>query len=679
MNIRHGLSVALLATSPALQADETASRNISDEIIVTEVADTRSTPDWQVFDRTELGRGYRDLGDFLQQVNGMQVQTLGRDGDPVLVSMRGANANQTRVLVNGVAVNSGQYGSYDLNAIPLNQIERIEIIQAGSDNSDGIVTDDAIGGTLNIVTRQDLEGSTRLSSSVGSGNSISTAVQYPLGANTSVLVDHRESDNNGAFPVPSPYANPGNRNDEQPLRNARYEHNSLMLNHRQQVVAATVQLQDEYKQLPDYYRNSPNNRASLANRSGFGQLEGDFSLGNTQRFYQHWQVYHSLRHEQYRDPQGILGQTDDNNRYRYQQSEGQFSSQTDIGQWNVGSQLQFTEQTYQSRYLLDTDAVSCDSLAGHCNQFSWMQELQAGAQASWRGNQGQQWLLNVIHHQREDMSRAASNNQLDTTRDNSEWTSWLTSWRQEHDWQTSHASWQLSLKQARRLPSLYERFGDHGLMVGNDELQPENSRSLSLDTHLDTELFRREQSLDVSLFNRDLTNAIVAIYEDTGAGRYENTSNATLQGLEWQVRSRLDSSSLDQQRWHLKLAGSHYQSETRSDSIKSLDHQQLASIYHQRGMASLAWQYEAAVTRIYQLELSGELADDLWLDRSNLVRGDQRQLLNLNGSYQFGNAAEDFCGEAGLRVRNLANHFFRDYTGRPDSGRQWNLYLTLYL
>ncbi|MCY0963866.1 TonB-dependent receptor [Parathalassolituus penaei] len=678
MNIRPWLPLLLISAAPVLHAEPDPIQ-VTDEIIVTGEAETTSTPDWQVYDQTELSRGYRDLGDFLQQVNGLQVQTLGREGDPVVVSMRGANANQTRVLVNGIAINNSQYGSYDLNAIPMNQIERIEIIQAGSDNSAGIMGDDAIGGTINIVTRDDLDGTTRIQGSIGSGNSFSTSLQQPLGDRTSLLYDHRESDNNGRYPVASPYADPTNRNDWQALRNARYEHNSLLLSHRADILTATVQVQDEYKQLPDYYRNSPNNTASLANRSGYLRLEGDFALGEQQRFYQHWQLFQSLRHETYRDPQKILGQSEDDNRYRYTQSEGQFSSQTDVASWTFTGQLKMTEQTYRSRYLLDQDAVACDSLVGHCNQFSWMQESEAGLQSVWEGQNDQQWLLNVTHHQRNEMARPDGNNDLDTTRNSSQWPSLMSSWRQLHDWQQTHASWQVAVKSARRLPSLYERFGDHGLMVGNDELLPEDSITISLDTTLDTELAGRNQSLNISLFNRELDNAIVAIYEDTGAGRYENTSSASMQGLEWQLRSQLDGDNNDNQHWHLKLAGSHYQSETRSDTVKSLDGQQLAGIYHQRGLASIDWQYTARKDSIYQIELAGELADDLWLDRSNLVRGDQRRLMNLTGSYQFGNSSADYCGETGLRIRNLTNHFFRDYTGRPDNGRQWSLYITLYL
>lgn len=691
--IRHFLPwttlACLLGIHLPARADD--SHNM-EQILVTAVQEQQTAPDFQVFDHNELNRGFSNLGDFLQQVNGMQVQTLGGLGDPALVSIRGASASQTRLLVNGIAVNNGQYGHYDLNAIPLNQIERIEILQSSADASSGLISDDAIGGTINIVTRSQLDGSTRISTSLGSANTRAVSIAQPSGSHNSLTYDHQQSDNNFVNPVPSPWANPANQDEHQALNNNRYERNSLLLSHQRQTVTAQLQVQDEYKQIPDYFRNSPNNHAALASRSGYLQLDGDFRLGQKQPFYQHWQLFQSLRHEQYRDPQGILGQTEDNNRYRYQQSSGRFSSQTNIRNWTFSTGLEASEQTYQSRYLLDTDASDCSSLSGNCNQFSWQQDWQASAQARWQGDKGQQLTLSSGHHQQNSLSRPSGDTSLATTRDQRAWPSWLLQYRQEYALTTSNLWWQLGLKRALRTPSLYERYGDHGLMIGNNSLEPELSHSQTLDSGINGQLLGRPHRLTLTLFKRDLDNAIIALYDDTGAGRYENTSSAELQGLEWQLNSQLtarrqtpDSSSAQStdntsgSTWNLKLGGSHYRSLTHSDDVKSLDQKELAGIYHLRLLASLDWLYQTRSNERYNLQLSGELADGLWLDRSNLSSGDPRRLLNLSGSYQFGSITSNYCGETGLRISNLTNHFFHDYTDRPTNGRQWSLYLTLNL
>jgi iron complex outermembrane receptor protein len=73
------------------------------------------------------------------------------------LSLRALGAGRTLILIDGrrapVAPNVGN--AQDLNAIPLAAIERIEIL---SDGASAIYGSDAIGGVVNIITRQDFTG-----------------------------------------------------------------------------------------------------------------------------------------------------------------------------------------------------------------------------------------------------------------------------------------------------------------------------------------------------------------------------------------------------------------------------------------------------------------------------------------------------------------------------------------
>ncbi len=73
------------------------------------------------------------------------------------LSLRGIGSARTLVLIDGRRVpkapTSGQ--SQDLNAIPMGAIERIEIL---TDGASAIYGSDAIGGVVNIITRQDYQG-----------------------------------------------------------------------------------------------------------------------------------------------------------------------------------------------------------------------------------------------------------------------------------------------------------------------------------------------------------------------------------------------------------------------------------------------------------------------------------------------------------------------------------------
>lgn len=74
------------------------------------------------------------------------------------VNLRGLGQNRTLVLVNGrrfVAGGSGANSVVDLNAIPVNMIERVETLL---DGSSAIYGADAVAGVVNIITKRSFDG-----------------------------------------------------------------------------------------------------------------------------------------------------------------------------------------------------------------------------------------------------------------------------------------------------------------------------------------------------------------------------------------------------------------------------------------------------------------------------------------------------------------------------------------
>ncbi|OQM76976.1 TonB-dependent receptor domain-containing protein [Manganibacter manganicus] len=92
-----------------------------------------------------------DLPSLLKSYPGVSVTTNGGMGADSSVSLRGTTAAQTLVLVNGVRAGSATAGTVNLSSIPLSSIERIEIAKGGHSAQYGA---DAIGGIINIITRQ---------------------------------------------------------------------------------------------------------------------------------------------------------------------------------------------------------------------------------------------------------------------------------------------------------------------------------------------------------------------------------------------------------------------------------------------------------------------------------------------------------------------------------------------
>jgi len=108
--------------------------------------------DLTVINAAEIQRsGAQSLPQLLHRQPGVEVTINGGPGATSGVFLRGANAGQTLVLVDGLRIGSSSVGATALEAIPLDQIERIEILRGPASSLYGA---DAIGGVIQVFTKQ---------------------------------------------------------------------------------------------------------------------------------------------------------------------------------------------------------------------------------------------------------------------------------------------------------------------------------------------------------------------------------------------------------------------------------------------------------------------------------------------------------------------------------------------
>jgi iron complex outermembrane receptor protein len=119
--------------------------------------------------------GRATVGDIIQmlpaQTNGINAQTNNGGDGSTRVDIRGLGAARTLTLINGrrvVPSGTGANSSVDLNTIPLGVIERVEVLK---DGASAVYGSDAIGGVVNIITRNDFEGTEATLYSGGSSRS----------------------------------------------------------------------------------------------------------------------------------------------------------------------------------------------------------------------------------------------------------------------------------------------------------------------------------------------------------------------------------------------------------------------------------------------------------------------------------------------------------------------------
>ncbi len=163
------LMCAGAATTTSLQAfsaEESAEKVERIEVTGSRIkrVDMEGANPVQVITRADLvTSGITNMGDILQEipsVAGAGTNTAINNGGSgaIRVSLRGLGSPRTLVLVNGrrmVASGTGANSSVDLSTIPTAIVKRVEVLK---DGASAIYGSDAIGGVVNIITRDDFEG-----------------------------------------------------------------------------------------------------------------------------------------------------------------------------------------------------------------------------------------------------------------------------------------------------------------------------------------------------------------------------------------------------------------------------------------------------------------------------------------------------------------------------------------
>jgi len=105
-----------------------------------------------VITREEIAEsGAQNVGEVLKNRLGVGIRRYGTLGAQSEIALRGCSAYQTLVMVDGRPVNSISDGIADLSQFPIDNIERIEVVRGPVSALYGA---NALGGVINIITRE---------------------------------------------------------------------------------------------------------------------------------------------------------------------------------------------------------------------------------------------------------------------------------------------------------------------------------------------------------------------------------------------------------------------------------------------------------------------------------------------------------------------------------------------
>jgi vitamin B12 transporter len=125
-------------------------------IVITAARSEQALPDalpsTRVISRVEIEASQAaDLPALLRTLTAIDVSQAGPLGSQTSLFLRGADSRQTLVLVDGVPFGRADFGTASWQYLPLDQIERIEIVRG---NHSSVYGAQAIGGVVQIVTRR---------------------------------------------------------------------------------------------------------------------------------------------------------------------------------------------------------------------------------------------------------------------------------------------------------------------------------------------------------------------------------------------------------------------------------------------------------------------------------------------------------------------------------------------
>ena len=123
---------------------------------------------------------FSSLSEALESMAGVYIQRFGGNGSQAKVYLRGTSSNHSIVLMDGRRLTSTNDGRAELENIPLDSIERIEVVRGGLSSKYGA---DAIGGVIQIFTKDfgSISDINKVSVTLGSQNTLKEKIELKRG------------------------------------------------------------------------------------------------------------------------------------------------------------------------------------------------------------------------------------------------------------------------------------------------------------------------------------------------------------------------------------------------------------------------------------------------------------------------------------------------------------------
>jgi iron complex outermembrane receptor protein len=634
------LSILLFGLQAVSVRSFAAYAAVQDEIIVTasqfpadEIDTAYQTGHVTVLSSSEFAGDVATVADVLRKETGIQIRQSSGLGSYASVSVRGSTGAQVNIFLDGVRINDARGGHVDLSQFLLSGVDSIEIYRG---NVPVQLGNAGIGGAINIKTKSALsDNANQLNLGLGSFGSEKASLTLSAGNDTSRYLgalEHLSSDND--YELINNKQTPNNAADDriEKRQNAMFEHTSALLTTRHQLTGnmhlySVLTYFDKHNGIPEI-SNSPANRSKLDIENSSLQLKLTQSLADATSLS--YLVYGGLRQSRYDDTLNRIGL-----KTNLEETETRtVGLKTDLAQ-NYASHL-----INLSAHIRFEDFENHDLLRS-TSQILEREEYSVAIQDEWLSDSGK-WLLSgrLSHRSIRDVQNDSAQERV--TRH------YLDKHLGLRYQLTGTTSLSANIAEDIRVPDLLELFGDQGATTGNQDLKEE--QAWNLDMGIKTHLLAFD--IYTAVFYRQLTDAIVMIYDSRGIGQADNISKANLYGLELELSRRILPG------WDLTLKSTLQHSEDRSQ-IPSSRGNPLPGLYEQQASIVNSWYIDRLNLQLEYAHRSGGNYDTAAV--ASLQTSNQ---YHFSMSYTFNIHRVEF------QIMNLNDERIEDFNRYPGPGRR---------
>ncbi|MBK8398829.1 MAG: TonB-dependent receptor [Leptospiraceae bacterium] len=623
----------------------------------------------EVIDAEKFRGKYTSLTDVLEREAGVRVRRFGGLGSYSTLSIRGSNANQVRIYVDGVPLNNAQGGEINLSDLSFDNLEKIEIYKSGS--SPGF-SGSAIGGTVNLVTsKSSRKPSTRFLVSGGSLNTYKISASHNGSVNNvrySLFTQNEKSDQNFIFRSNNGTFFNSFDNFDDRRRNAQFNRYNFTGNLSFDVGQTVITFLNDFNYRQNGIPGPGNNQTKKVERE---YIRNTSSLGtNTKSFLFtnlnfDTRVFYTGVRDHLFDPLSEF-------------SSGTPNSKADIQ--NYGLHL------LPSLYLLNSNQILRFFVAFERETFkrdrrNRFDEIVDRSTRKFRYHTTWQiqdeirlldkrLILTPTIQQELYIDRFNSKDEFfrNTQNEPNKKTTQYTNYRMGllgilYKNTENTFSFKANIARERRIPDFLELFGERGSVIGNLSLKPERSVNMDAGFIYDTAKKNIKFTTSIAYFQKNITDMILFVPNSQFSLRPENIDSASIKGVELAQNLTLFGN------WKLE-SNYTYQKAINTSDVSYLKGKYLPLRPLHEWHGSISRRFDA-----FELGLENIFIGAVFKDRANEYQNYQeaRWLHNLFFTYYFKRSTEEDNREllVSFEVKNITDKRAEDIIGYPLPGRIW--------